>query len=150
MNNNNTKHSHNNSMIVIILILCCHLGVKYCTLDINTSEILMDCQWLSVAFSNIISNCQRYALKDCHLPRELSLELSNGFSVACSNGMFLLWFPVCKILPWHLQRREPREGQEVPIRGYDYDFTTFKFRKETMKTCFVVWNHSWCNCKYDC
>ena len=62
------------------------LGPKYCTPQINTSEIIVDLQWhfpvdvqwhfptefhLSVAVP-----------KDCHLSSGFSLELSDGCSVA--------------------------------------------------------------------
>ena len=44
----------------------------------------------------------RHVPKECHLPSGSLLELSNGLSMAASNGISLLWFLVCNILPWRL------------------------------------------------
>ena len=62
------------------------IGTKYCTPEINTSEIIVD-------FSGMIQRnfiCQLYFRTDCHLSSGLLQELSNGRSVAFSNGFSLL------------------------------------------------------------
>ena len=52
------------------------LGAKYCTPEINTSEIIVDFEW------HFPMNFQWHFPKDCHFP--------NGCSVVCSNGFQLL------------------------------------------------------------
>ena len=54
------------------------LGAKYCTPEINTSEVFVD-------FSGIFQRnvtCQWYFPKDCHLPSGFLLEFANGLSMA--------------------------------------------------------------------
>ena len=85
------------------------LGATYRTPEIITSEIIVYLEWhvfqwmLSGMFQrNII--VQLHDSKDCHLSSGGLLELSNGLSVAFSNGWSLLWDLVCSILPWTTAR----------------------------------------------
>ena len=55
---------------------------------------------LSVAFFQRIVTCQWLCPKDCLCSGGIAMELSKGYSGACSNGSSLLWLLVCSILPW--------------------------------------------------
>ena len=66
------------------------LGAKHRTPETNTSEIIVDFQWhfptiVSCMFQQkLIVHCKHP--KVCHFSKGLSLECSDGFPEACSNG----------------------------------------------------------------
>ena len=71
------------------------VGAKDCTPEISTSEVIagfqrrfpMKCRW---HFPTEFHCSAIFPQKDCHFSSGLLLELSNGFSVAISNGNSLL------------------------------------------------------------
>ena len=83
------------------------LRTKYCTPEINTSEIIVDSsgivQWMFGGIFQRNFTFQLYFPTACHLSSGFSLELSHGFSMACSNGSSFLWFLVCNRLPWSME-----------------------------------------------
>ena len=56
-------------------------------------------KWMSRGTFQRILICQRYFPKDRHLFQWISLDRSNGHSLELSNGLSLLWFLVCNIMP---------------------------------------------------
>ena len=61
-------------------------------------------QWIFSGIFQRILNRQWYCPRDCHLSNIRLLEIANEFSMAFSNGISLLWFLVCNILPWPSSR----------------------------------------------
>ena len=87
-------HRDCGSLFRCTCVSCACQGAKDCTPEINTSEIVVDFQWyfpMDVQWhfpTKLIF--QWYFPKDCHVSSGFVLNLSNGFSVAFSNGVLFV------------------------------------------------------------